>query len=169
MKNEPISASLVSEWEKASNEAGKLEDKIVSRIDYIVKLIFKTFNQKLETWYFYGAEEGEMGDLSRAIDSDRVSFIFDLKRHTSFYDANILLKDGSEYNFEEGEFPTRWLYEEFETELIDGKKQYDLAQEVIKSKVKEKALQKKIKMAALTKSLKSKLTKEELALIKNRL
>lgn len=62
--------------------------------------------------------------------------------------------------------PTRWLTEDFEKELIDGKKLYD---EKIKKEVEENLIKRQIADEKLQKTIKSalkKLTKEERAALK---
>lgn len=169
-KNSPIAPQLLADWKKLYSETSKLENQICNRIDYIVKTVFKTFGAKLSTWYFYGAEEGEMGDLNRALYTDYFSVITELVRdrngNYNHIDMVILLKDGSEWGFE-GEYPTRWLFEDFEEELIEGKKKYQEKVQEEKNKKKEKDLLKKQKNELLVEKAKAKLTKEELKALKS--
>lgn len=161
-----VTKELVKQWKTVSLQAGALEDKIVDRIDYIIKTIFKTFDQKLEYWYFYGAGEGEVGRLR--IDGDSFSVITELARNRNGdYNSQqmvILLKDGSEWGFD-GEYPTRWLFEEFEKELTDGKKKFEEQEIARKLKQKELSVAKNQKDQSLIESAKKKLSKKELAAI----
>lgn len=166
----PITQELFSTWEKLSRETSKLESQIEKRIDYIVRTVYKTFNNKLSTWYFYGAGEGEMGNMKLAIDKDSFYIIVELERdRDGRYNSKemvILLKDGSEWELE-GEYPARWLFEDFEEELIQGKKKFEEKLEEKAKKKKEHALAQKQKKLALAESAKAKLTKEELKALKS--
>jgi hypothetical protein len=82
----------------------------------------------------------------------------------SIRDERIIDRDGKEHSFEEGEFPLRWLTEDFEKELTDGIKLYkkclaDAEAEKIKGKTP-----KQLKQEALKQKL-SHLSKAELKLI----
>lgn len=168
--NKVITKQLVEQWKTVSQQAGVFEDQIVNRIDYIVKTIFKTFDQKLEYWYFYGAGEGEVGTLR--INDDYFSVITELGRNRNRdYDSQqmvILLKDGSEWGFD-GSYPTRWLFEDFEKELIDGKKKFEEKEIARKLKQKEISAAKEQEDESLIEAAKKKLSKKELAAIRRSL
>lgn len=129
MKNKPISNKILKEWENARSIADVFEQEIIDRIDYIINEILKTFDQKLDTWYFHDAGEGSLGDLSPNLDEKNVSFVYEIARDSDSEEMVILLKNGFEYSLHDGEFPTRWLFEDFEEELIQGKKDYEEKEE----------------------------------------
>ena len=116
----PITEGLIVDWEKACKNAGHLEEQITDRLDYIIKTIFQVFDERLDTWYFDGAREGCMGDLT--YDKPEIFMIWD---HGTLKDDMIILdRDGKEVMFDQS-VPTRWLFEEFEAELIAGKRKYE--------------------------------------------
>lgn len=54
----------IKEWKTTRTAFHKAEAKIINRIDHIVKVVYKAFGVKdsnSDYFYFYGAEEGEMG------------------------------------------------------------------------------------------------------------
>lgn len=168
----PIKTNLVLEWKHKSHEAGILKEKIIERINYVVRTIFSTFNIKIDTWYFYGAGEGEVGSLSRAIGSNSVSFIVEIARNSKGeYQSSpmvILLKDGSEWGLE-SEFPLHWLFENFEQELFEGKKKFEEKEVERKKNQKELSIQKKLEDKVLVETAKTKLSKKELAALRRSL
>jgi len=172
MKTEPITQKLIDNWQLAATEAGKMEGQIINRIDYIVRTIFQTFNHKLDCWYFYGAGEGDVGDLLRHYDSDEINIITELARNKGGgYDSIemvILDKEGNEWGFDSS-IPTRWLFENFEQELIDGKRLFEDQQIERKKNQKELSAKKKLEDQALATAAKAKLSKKELAALRRSL
>ena len=161
----PINQEMVKEAEELAAKAGKLEEKIVNRIHYIMTSIFKLFNKKTAYWYFYGAGEGEVGDLWSHFDKDSISIVIDNCPGESMV---ILLKDGSEWGFDDS-IPTRWLYEDFEEELVEGKKKFIEKTSDLEAARIDKALQEKEEAKKLAVRAKAKLTKAELAALKKSL
>lgn len=157
-----ITPELVAEAEDLASRAGSLEEKITDRLHYIMLNIFNTFSKKDAYWYFYGAGEGEVGDLWRFYHEDSISVVVDNCPGESMV---ILLKDGSEWGLDDG-IPTRWLYEDFEEELKQGKKKYEEKEAQRKLDAANKRKQSKEEAAKLAKIAKSKLSKKELAALK---
>lgn len=136
---------------------GEVEEFVIDRVDYIIKKIAATFDSQVEWWSFpYSSEENSMGNLNNAYNDDCLQFEGEFKRS----DWCIILDDGEEYDLN-NEFPTRWLYEDFEEELINGKK--ELEQKLAKQKEDKvkKTLLKNSAKKKLLESAKSKLTEEE--------
>jgi len=167
---EPIKQNTVKEWKRIRSEAGALEEDIEQRITYIIRFWFEAFGSKLDTWYFDEAGEGEVGDLSRHMNDDEIDSIYvEMKSHSNqIGDEYIIDKFGHEYGWESS-IPTRWLFENFEQEIIDGKKLYEEKEAARKLKQKEKSAQKKLKDKNLAEVAKSKLSKEELAALRREL
>jgi hypothetical protein len=172
MKNKgSITQELFSDWERLHKEISSLESQMEDRIDYIIRSVFKEFGNRLSTWYFPGAEEGEVGSMKYAVDKDYFTVETDcLERYESsksgYKEMTILLKDGTRWSFE-GMYLTRWLFEDFEEELVQGKKKYEEKLEEEAKKKKERALARKQKKVLLAESAKAKLTKEELKALKS--
>lgn len=163
-KKPAITSKLVLQWQQSNSETAKLEDEIINRIDYILHVWFAAFNTKLEYWYFEGANEGEVGSIN--IDSDTI-WGFHIKVNNYPDDMSIIDKNGMEYSWQ-SEIPVRWLYDDsFEEEIIKGKKEYEQKSQERAAKRKQKADLKKIKNEKLIEQAKSKLSKEELAALKN--
>lgn len=164
-----ITRKLVLDWQEAARKAGKLEDEITSRIDYILRTWFDIFGAKLEYWYFEGAAEGEIGDLGRFLNEDTIyNFYTEVKNYPDD-DMIFIDKDGDEYTWQ-SEIPTRWLYDDnFKEEIIKGKAEYKRLEEERKANKKATALAKKAKDEQLVADAKKKLSKEELAALKRNL
>jgi hypothetical protein len=167
-KVKPITRGLVSEWNIASAEVGKMENQIVDRIDYIIRTWFQVFDSKLDYWYFDGAEEGQVGDLKNHMDSYNISNIWTECKKDCSHEMVILDKNGDEYGWESA-ILTRWLFEDFEDEIINGKKLYLEKEIERKAKKKIASAQKKIEDTLLVEEAKKKLSKEELAALKRNL
>lgn len=155
-KTKPLAHGLVADWQESRKRADALEEDIVDRMGYVIQTICKTFNAQYETWYFSDAQEGQMGHLTW--DEPELFSVWDIRNRK---DMAILTKDGEEYRFDNS-FPTRWLFENFEDELTDGKRRFDERE--------EEGLKKRLAATdytnKLAESAKSKLTKEELRALK---
>lgn len=166
-----IAPSLVSNWEASRSTYKKLENTILDRIDYILNTWFSIYGAKLTCWYFDGAEESEVGDLHRYMDTDSIwNFHVDVKGYPD-NDMVFIDKDGEEYLWQ-SEIPTRWLYDEhFEEEIIKGKAEFEKREEerLAKKKKKQKSAEKKAKDDLLAQQAKQKLSKEELAALRRTL
>lgn len=170
-----ISPSLVEEARDLANRAGKLEEQIVERIDFIVKSWFKIFDVKLDTWYFHGAGEGEVGNMWPRFDErdGHVWIITELARNKNGgYDSKemvIIDKDGGEWGWDDS-IPVRWLYDDnFEEEIIKGKAEFEKREVERKAKQKELSAAKKLEDKKLIEEAKKKLSKKELAALRRSL
>ena len=155
-KTKPLPPGLVADWKETRHRADVLESKIVDRMDYIIHTVCKTFDVSLETWYFDDAQEGQMGHLT--CDDPELFAKWDIRDRKEMV---ILTQDDEEFYFDNN-IPTRWLFENFEEELENGKKRYDERE--------EEKLKKRLEATEYTKKLadsaKKKLTKEELRALK---
>ncbi len=148
-----ITAELINKVHSLNKEVGQLEDQITDRINYIIAFLFegKTYN-----WWFEGAEEGEVGDIWRHYHGHEIWIITDPAPRISFID-----KDGNDWEFE-GSIPDRWLFEDFENEIIEGKKLFEerkAKRNIERLRLKE---QNKKEKKQFIESAKKKLSKEEL-------
>lgn len=165
MNKEPLTKSLVNDWKVARAASGKYEDMITERIDFILRRLFITFGMELDYWYFDGAGEGEVGDLGRWMgDTEIHGIVTEVTRRSSRADIVILLKDGFEWGYD-GSLPTRWLFEDFEQEVLSGKEKFE--QQEIERKKKKAAT--KADDLALAEAAKAKLSKKELAALRRTL
>lgn len=166
MRNsKPLDKSIVENWYPTRDALDKIESQICDRLTYVLSTLFDTFGFELETWYFEGAEEGSVGEMH--IRSDYIDGIIVESKHDRYGQVKINLIDkfGSDWDFS-GDIPVRWLYDEFESEIIEGKAKYE-AKELARQKAdKLLSAKQKEKRDALLASAKSKLTKEELKALK---
>lgn len=169
-----ILQDTVDQWIKAIKVADAYEEVISERIGYVIKTVFNTFGKKISTWYYEDAPEGGMGSLQKAFNSGerdgsiRVVVEKDApygERH-SFGDMDALLEGDIEWDFSYGEFPERWLFEDFEQELIDGKKKFEEKEAARKLKAKEAKSKQTKEDKKLADQVKSKLSKKELAALR---
>lgn len=138
--------------------------KIEERVKYILDTIAASFGTQLEWWDW--ANGSSTAEINGHFEPDMIETIR-VCVEGSFFD-NVsekiaLLKNGKgwrEWNFSYLEFPTRFLFEDFEAELENGIKRYK------NRKIDQKALRKKDKQEKSTKKadllagIKEKLTKE---------
>lgn len=160
-----ITPDFVQEAKELARKSGGFDEQIVKRIHYIMLSIFNAFGKRNAYWYFYGAPEGEQGNLWRYFDEETIGVIVDDCPGDSMV---IILNDGSEWGLEDS-IPTRWLYEDFEAELHDGKRKYKELEVARKKAEKTKEANGKKNDAALAKAAKSKLSKAELLALKRTL
>lgn len=156
----PITKDIVSEASELANKAGALEDIITNRIHYIMESIFNTFKANAAYWYFYGAGEGEQGDFWRQYSDEEICVVVDRCSD----ELIILLNDKTEWSLCSS-IPTRWLFEDFEEELKNGKIAFEEKILQKKKDQKTKAATLKANKAKLVAEAKKKLSKEELKAI----
>lgn len=147
------------------NDSDPMEEEVLDRISHVIQKICDVFEVKLNTWFFDDAEEGDIGSVKNNINSTEVGDYVICLYEQNNVDFVILDKDGKERDLSD-QFPRRWLHEDFEEELIEGKKLFLKKERERKEKQK---LSREIKKANDLKTLekaKKKLSKEELAALK---
>lgn len=159
-----ITKEFVNETLLLNNQLESKKEIIFNRIEYILKFIFKAFGGELDYWYFDGAEEGEVGDLFKNYNPNTIYVIAE----GSYNYSVIIDKFNNEWDFD-GEIPTRWLFEDFEDEVLDGLKEYKKRQEEKKQKAQTKKAKEKANLEKLVLEAKKKLSKEELLALKKSL
>ncbi len=152
----------VNDWKEATRKAGVLEETITQRIDYILRTIYKTFGKKFDYWYIPG-EDASLRHYELEPENDFTGYCIEpycssLPIYSKVVDCEINLID-------EG-FPSRWLYEDFEEELTQGREYYKQWKTEKENKRKEKLVKSAEKKAATLKAIRQKLSPEELKLIK---
>lgn len=156
---EKLSLDTIAKWQSAKATFVELQVEIEDRIDYILGTIFNAFDGCFDEWYFEGAPgefEDDKGSIP-SLDSKSMWFIELVGVDIDYDKVVIITKDGQTWHLGSGKFPTRWLMEDFEQELIDGKTCYQQKQQE-----KAKAHQDKLdKRDVLVESAKAKLTKDE--------
>ena len=168
----PLTKDHFKAWQDAANLAGSLEESINDRIQHIISVWMETFGGKLTNWYFDSADEGQMGNLEDHLYSDAVHSIHvdcnPEPQTNDKYEMVIITKDGGEWAWDSS-IPLRWLFEDCDEEIRNGKKLYD---EKLKKKKESEAVKKASKKEAnekLVAQAKLKLSKEELAALKKAL
>jgi len=158
----PISSEIVDKYWEHFHIAGSYADQIEKRIDYIIRQIYKEAGANGFTyWYFDDASEGDQGSLHRALDKTMIgNYIVDSRGMEILDELVVILKDGSTWGLFDS-FPTRWLHEDFEQELIEGKAAYIKREEDKKAKAKAKRTAKKAEKEKLKAQAAKKLTPAE--------
>jgi hypothetical protein len=160
----PLTPATIATWKKAK-AAPSPEQDIIDRIGYIIRTIYKEIGEELSTWYFDGADEGEVG----IIDIDDYGtglFGTSIVYEPGLYDTMVKLKKEGVIDLGGDGLPTRWLYEDFEDELRAGIVAYEKHQVAEKeARAKKKIATTKSKNEKLA-AIKAKLTPEEIKFLK---
>ncbi len=156
----PIPVELINKAKKLNIEIFDIEEIIIDRMNYVIRFLYKTFskNEKF-SWWFDGAEEGEVGDFWSNYESytGEIQFCTDV----GCSNMEIIDKNGDLWVCE-GSIPDRWLFEDFENEIIEGKRlleERNAKKDLEKFQLKERN---KSERQKLIDSAKAKLTKQEL-------
>lgn len=167
-KIDPVTPEFVKEGRALAAKAGAFEDQIVNRIGYIMECIFELFDKKNAYWYFRGADEGEVGDLWAHYQEHCSSSIDLIVDNCPGPEMVLILETGEDWGFSDS-IPSRWLFEDFEQELINGKKKFE--DRKIERKAKKKATTAALKKEdqELIEEAKKKLSEKELAALKRSL
>lgn len=98
----------------------KLHNIAIKRVDYILRKIFTSYGHKYSfcDWWFGNAMEGTRGSIFDGIEKDAVEFDYYYKKEP----CHCIIKN--EIWELSSCFPLRWLWEDFEKELLDGKNAY---------------------------------------------
>lgn len=130
------------------NITKKQHDEILSLIDDRFVEICKIFLiMKKDSWFDYNSENG----------------CFDINWKEYIPITGDWIKPRPGYDLD---FPTRWLWEDFEDEMKDTIKKTEDAIFAAKLHKKQVAMEREERVALLKKSIESKLTPEELKIIK---
>jgi len=153
----PLTKGNITEAEEAYKLWSNIEEKIEDRINYVIRTLAKIFGGKIE-WWDWNNGGGEVdGHLDMDMFKNDSIQLDGCKKGGK--DWVSVIKEG-EWEFEYLEFPTRFLWEDFEEELENGIKEYEKQGKI--RLAKEKKEKSKKDKQYLIESAKSKLTKEEL-------
>ena len=158
----PITTELLFKTKKLRAELSDLNEIIIDRINYIINFIYKTLGKNKNftnkfSWWFDGADEGQVGDYWQHSFAGDITFCTDVE----CCGLEIIDKDGKIYSCE-GSIRERWLFEDFENEVIVGRKlleERDVNKKLEQVQLKEQNEKEKQK---LIESAKKKLTVQEL-------
>jgi hypothetical protein len=161
-KISPIAKDVIDNYKEALNNISALHVQIDERVEYIINKICNTFNVQLD-WWSYSHSDDNGGEFCDAYSEDQITPCINLE--SDYNPCVILLNNGSEWGLMDG-IPIDWLFEDFEEELVNGKAAYIKQQEDKKNKAKAKKLDKRAKEKELLEQIKSKLSPEELKVLK---
>lgn len=104
----------------------ELNLKFSSRVNFILNIIYETFNYKLDDWHILNFDDENIYIYPEPLQD--IDFMSNTKECFYF--------------IEEPKFPTRWLFEDFEDELKIGKK---IMEDNVKSQDNDKNMLEAIK------------------------
>jgi hypothetical protein len=164
-KVSPIRECVIADLTNAYDLYSKFMSIISNRVNYIVREIASLFKGEVKRWD-WGDGSGEIEGHFTPNMVDDESIQLDGERTGSGDEWVAFLKDENgqftdEWEFHWFEFPTRFLYEDFEEELKEGIQKYKEHEAKKKEMEKQKKLEKVKNKKKLLESVKSKLTKEE--------
>lgn len=117
----PLKQETITSLQKYLDLAKEEDDKIEERIDYIIRRVYEEFDAEIHTWHPDGYVEGSA--MLHMLDDPFIENIEVLSELPE--EAGIIDNDGDEWNFNESfSLPLRWLFEDFEQELVEGKRRY---------------------------------------------
>jgi hypothetical protein len=164
MKKTLLQATDVRNLIKTYDLYETLHKPVSERMNYILNFCVNLVGGEVKWWDWLNDGEGEdraPGHFMYSYDRCDSHILIITGVWTEGAKMIFLDKEGSEWTLERGEFPTRWLWEDFETEYKNGLKAYQEKEnsevELSKRRRKEKDKEKK----ALIASAATKLTKEE--------
>ncbi len=146
-----------------SDEISKKKyDEIISKIENRTNYIVRKFSTKCEWWDFdnLGYESEKAGYFNPESYKEYIGYSGELSVPSLFEYCEEFPTNNCP------EFPTRWLWEDFEKEIEDKMSRAAGKKEEIKNRQKQKRLDRKQKLISLKESITSKLSKEELKAIK---
>lgn len=165
---QPLDKTLLEIKRRKEIELNEIDDKIKERIDFIYDKACDFFGQKHRCWSFIGSRDYNDSwrecTFNDALDEEWISLRGDWN-----ISMKIILND--KFIDLNNKLPLRWLFEDFEKELLEGIEKnnvFNLAQKELKLKKQQEKL---IQQQNLAASIKAKLnlanlTPEELAFLK---
>lgn len=160
---EPLTQDICTDIENLFSERSRISALLTGRVNYIIEEMARVFNVKISWWSFSNPSEYvSEGSFEDSYGQDYFEFEWELDRCK---DCTILNKDGRLIDLN-NEFPTRWLYEPFEDELLEGKSRLEQKKSAKKAANKAKQLLKKKEKELLLEQLKGKLSAEEMKVLK---
>lgn len=155
----------VSHAVSAHESYAALSSLISDRMQYILSFCVEKVGGKVSWWDWQNGGDGEdraPGDFIHSYSKYTPDTLTITGEWTHGSKMVFLDKDGNEWDLEWGEFPTRWLHEDFEEEYINGLRLYKEKQEQKKEREATSKANKKKEREALVESAKKKLTPEEI-------
>lgn len=166
----PLTQDIVEKRKEFKNKYHELESMVLNRMDYVLRESMNILNYKVDWWdtqseeakYYleHGSDNCITGDTwypnDWVVNAKKGSVYEPDEESTTFIN-----KFGKEHSLFADAYPTRWLFEDFEQELSDGRFAY-LEKKIKDQETKKIKLEKeKTKKALLKEQAKSKLTAEE--------
>ncbi len=156
--------NIFAKKEEILKELSPIDAAIEDRFDYILKTVWKTFGFTLATWYVDDDREGEVGNVCDLIYDSNINLggiVYDCSDRQHIKTPFNIVLGTIKYDLRQ-DLPYEWLFKDFESELIEGKKMFSEWKETTAKNKAAKRLEKEKMKEIAMQSVKSKLSKEEL-------
>jgi len=149
-----LNKSLFKDLKKSFIEYQDRLEPFNERMDYIVNKISEIFGGELKWWEWPWDSDSGVPFSPMDLNADFIQLDGEYRYDDDWVS---ILNNGEQVEFHWLKFPTRFLFEDFEQEVIDGIEKYKLKEQEKKDKAKQQRLNKKEKKEKVL----SKLTAEE--------
>lgn len=153
---EKIDLNTLKNWKILKEQLKPIEESIEYRCNYVVKEIVKIFHKKFDWWDFDNSCEDERGHF----DPDYIQYEVVGTSIAGCINMIAILKEEGEWDLAQG-FPLRFLFEDFQQEVIDGRELYKKKEEEENKKAQELKKLKAFENEKIKEAARAKLTKEE--------
>lgn len=159
----PLNKDVFDKRDALLKQIGPLQLAIEHRLDYVLHKAYELCGAKFNSWYIDGAAEGEVGAIDECFINDSISrceiILYNFNGPNSD-DAYCVVLGDSMWDLME-EIPKRWMFEDFEDELVQGRAKFIKQKEDRLAASKARKLKLSSKNKKLVESAKAKLTIEE--------
>jgi len=147
---------------QVQRKAYALIDSVDTRCDEIVRKLCNIYGKKLSWWIYSNGAGEDKGDGFFDVDEYKNAVETKLHGKTNGWinDFDCII-DGDTWDLAQS-FPSKFLYEDFEAEVVEGKKLHEKMEEKRKVRDHQKRAKKKLRQEEVLQAAKSKLSKEEL-------
>jgi len=119
---EPLIPNLIAQRKNIWKEWLQIDAMLIKRLSYLFKKIGKACNFSFSGWNISNSPEGYYGDLDQIFSNHQINMSKIIFTHGSYEPLNIII-NGKTINMKNC-VPIRWLFSNFEQELVEGRKLY---------------------------------------------
>src|SRR5687768_12546114 len=113
----PLSKEAIAELSIAEDAVRNIRYRFHERVEYIMSQLEIILKGNVEWWDFSNETRNTDGYITSTMIKE---FAFRVNGSFGFDAPAVLLKDGTEWSFDQGEIPTSFLFEDFEEEVKEG-------------------------------------------------
>lgn len=151
--SKPILQNILEKRKNVLKEFWTFDSILIKRITYILQQISKVCTFSFDDWYVTGAPDENFGDVGSLLYHNTIRselIILEGMEGKWYTPHSIIIIKGKEWNLR-NKIPQRWLFENFEQELIDSRQAYitmqqhkdamlNIARESVKAKLSAQEL-----------------------------